>query len=227
MKRIEHGSSCGRGIVGVVGWRPAQLGRKARSRRRRAARQAEPGVRGTPQPRAAISSSPVRAFAAIRSTSMRRACSSTRRTSRRPASTRSTTCCSAFRAPAAASTPSSTIPATSAIRPTAAASAPVRPRSIFATSSPIRTLVLVDGLRFVNGVVGQRRSRHGRPQLDPRQHDRARRSPAGRRFDHLRLGRDRRRRQHHHQDSTRRALPPRRRSATISIRTTAGPRTTS
>ena len=46
---------------------------------------------------------------------------------------------------------SSTIRATSATRRTAAASARARPKSICATSARGRTLVLVDGLRFVNG----------------------------------------------------------------------------
>ena len=46
---------------------------------------------------------------------------------------------------------SSTIRATSATRPTAAASAPARRKSTFAISARSATLVLVDGLRFVNG----------------------------------------------------------------------------
>ena len=56
--------------------------------------------------------------------------------STRPACPRSPTCCSACRAPAAASTPRSTTAATSATRPTAAASAPVRRRSTCAISAP-------------------------------------------------------------------------------------------
>ena len=62
-----------------------------------------------------------------------------------------------------------------------------------------RTLVLVDGLRFVNGASASGVPRLGRPQHHSRKHDRARRSPAGRRVGDLRFGRDRRRRQHHHQ----------------------------
>ena len=67
-----------------------------------------------------------------------------------------------------------------------------------------RVLVLVDGLRYVNGASASRRPGLDRPQLHPRKHDRAGRSAAGRRFGDLRLGRDRRRGQHHHQEAAER-----------------------
>ena len=78
-----------------------------------------------------------------------------------------------------------------------------------------RVLVLVDGLRYVNGASASGVPGLGRPQLHPRKHDRADRGAAGRRLGDLRLGRDRRRGQHHHQAAARRASAPRPSSAAI------------
>ncbi len=147
---------------------------------------------------------------------MRRSCSSTRTTSPRPASIRSMTCCSACPAPAAASTASSTTRGNLGNPPdgggVGAGSAEIDLRYL----SSRRVLVLVDGIRYVNGASASRRSGLDRPQLDPRQHDRADRSAAGRRFGDLRLGRDRRRGQHHHQEAARRASMPSPSSAAMS-----------
>ncbi len=89
-----------------------------------------------------------------------------------------------------------------------------------------RTLVLVDGLRYVNGA-----SASGVPgSVDlnsiPDSMHRAHRGAAGRRLSHLRLGRDRRRGQHHHQEEPERL---RRFSGQLSefLRATGSPRITS
>ena len=89
-----------------------------------------------------------------------------------------------------------------------------------------RVLVLVDGIRYVNGASASRRSRVDRPQLHSGQRDRADRSAAGRRFGDLRLRRHRRRGQHHHQEAPEglRCHGPARR---LSRKATASPRITS
>ena len=65
---------------------------------------------------------------------------------------------SACRAPAAVSTASSITRSTSATRPTAAVSVPARPRSTLLSRIAPRARP-VDGIRYVNGRIGQRRPR--------------------------------------------------------------------
>ena len=149
----RYGSSRGRGACCTHCRIAARHRRKARCRRpmSRTGRPRRRRRATRPRARATKSSSPARASATIRSTDAPRVFVDQAGHRRRPASTRSTTCSSACRARAAASTASSTIPATSAIRPTA--------RGVGAGAAEIdlrylgsaRTLVLVDGLRFVNG----------------------------------------------------------------------------
>ncbi len=88
--------------------------------------------------------------------------------------------------------------AISAFRPTAAASAPARPKADLRYLGSKRVLVLVDGVRWVNGSSASGVSGAADLNTVPTAAGRAHRSTRRRRVAHLRLRRHRRRHQHHH-----------------------------
>ena len=226
MKRIDIVLRAGVALCGARRRRRPPRRRKARCRRRTSQTPAATAA-AEPVARAARSSSPARASAAIRSTRTRRSSSSTRRTSHKTGLNSINDVLQRL--------PSSGGGLNSKFNNSGNLGNPPDGGGVGAGAAEIdlrylgsrRMLVLVDGLRYVNGASAQRRPRLGRPQLHSRKHDRARRGAAGRRLGDLRLGRDRRRGQHHHQEAARRASTPPRSSAAISTRATASPRITS